>query len=168
VVAASRVAEPSSKPYSWSRSWWIASNTGGNLTILRNARRALSILCLVVLALAAPTAATAVNVSSNDGSGVQNVTTWYGNGAYLDGTLRSTHGNPVYYSGQVAINNCDDSTYGRYTGNVTSTSGMGAGGQISALIGFWPCSFEGVKARVCRDVSFAPDPCGSWSSTMKP
>ena len=128
----------------------------------------MSVLALSTLALAAPAAALAVSVSSSDGSGTQNVSTWYSNGATLSGNLKSTSGSPVYYSGQVAINNCEDSTYGRYTSNTTSTSLVSRGGTISALIGTWPCSFEGVKARVCKDVNNLPDPCGSWSATMRP
>ncbi|MFY1649543.1 hypothetical protein ACN27J_01425 [Solwaraspora sp. WMMB762] len=135
---------------------------------MRLTRKIISVLSLTAIALFAPATALAVNVSSNDGSGVQNVSTWYSDGATLTGNLRSTSGNAVYYSGQVAINNCGDSTYGRYTSNTTSTTAVTRGGTISASIGLWPCSFEGVKARVCRDINNLPDTCGSWSTTIRP
>jgi hypothetical protein len=48
---------------------------------------------VVALALVAmPTAAYAVSVSSNDGSGTQYRTVSYSNGAKVSGTLRSTSG----------------------------------------------------------------------------
>ncbi|MCX4390580.1 hypothetical protein OG777_27165 [Micromonospora peucetia] len=45
-------------------------------------------------------------VSSSEGSGTQTAATQYADGAYLDGTLKSANGNPVYYSGLVVLNNC--------------------------------------------------------------
>jgi hypothetical protein len=135
---------------------------------LTTTRKALTVLCLVTLALAAPTAAMAVNVSSNDGSGVQNATAWLSGGIYMDGNLRSTHGNPVYYSGLIDFSQwwCDDVDDGRYTGNVTSTSGMNAGGAVQTASG--ACTVQGGKAKVCRDINNLPDSCGSWSALTKP
>ncbi|WP_410814961.1 hypothetical protein [Micromonospora sp. 067-2] len=130
-------------------------------------RKVMTFAVLTFVALAVPTAGMAVNVSSSDGSGTQTATTKYSNGAYLDGTLKSTSGNPVYYSGLVVLNNCGDVNDGRYTGNVTSQSGQGAGGTVSAPPPILPpCSLDGEKARVCRDKSGQPDPCGSWSALI--
>lgn len=114
-----------------------------------------------LLLLAAPTAAYAVNVSSNDGSGTQSVDAWYPNGAMLKGSLRSTHGNPVYFSGQVVYDWEPDFIVGRYTSNTSSTSAVSRGGPVTYVNGA-----DGAKARVCRDRANYPDPCGSWSSTM--
>jgi hypothetical protein len=135
---------------------------------LRKLRTLISFACLTAIAIAAPTAAMAVNVSSNDGFGVQSPSRWYSNGAILSGDLRSTAGSPVYYSGLVVINNCGDHDDGRYTNNVTSRSATSASGTVTGTIGFWPCSFDGVKARVCRDINNLPDSCGSWSAIMRP
>lgn len=109
-----------------------------------------------------PTAAYAVNVSSSDGSGVQNRTASYSNGAFADGTLRSTAGRPVYYQGELDLNNCGDPYTGRYTGDVTSTSGVAAGGYITGTVG--GCGLQGVKTRVCKNVNLAPDVCGPDSA----
>jgi hypothetical protein len=111
----------------------------------------------------APAAAYAVNVSSSDGNGVQYRTQSYGNGAAVSGNLRSTAGKPVYYSGKVVINNCGDNEIGRYTTNTKSTSYVIRSGTIAGTIGLWPCSFDGVESRVCRDINNLPDSCGAWS-----
>lgn len=131
----------------------------------RGARRVLTVGCLIAVGLAAPAGALAVNVSSDDGNGYQNPSTWYANGATLSGALRSTSGDSVYYSGRVNISLSSDVTVGRYTSNTSSTSYVSRGGDVTAVF-TPPSSLQGVRARVCRDVSFAPDPCGSWSSQM--
>jgi hypothetical protein len=105
-----------------------------------------------------PTAAFAVVVSSGDGSGTQYRAASYSNGAYADGYLRSSAGNPVYYSGKLDLNNCTDPSTGRYTGDVRTTSGIAAGGAIRGDTR--TCGLQGVKARVCRNVNNLPDPCG--------
>ena len=120
-------------------------------------------IALGLVLTVAPATAYAVNVSSNDGNGWQDRVTTYGNGASVTGKLRSTAGNPVYWSGKVVINNCRDSEIGRYSPNTISPSYTKRGGDIAAIIGLWPCSFDGVESRVCRDISFQPDPCGAWS-----
>lgn len=130
--------------------------------------RSISVICLVVVAVASPTGALAVNVSSSDGSGTQVASSFFGNGANLTGTLRSTSGNPVYYSGRVDISLAPDQTVGRYTTNTTSTTAVTRGGSVSFFPIFPPNQFQGVRARVCRDISFLPDPCGSWSTRIAP
>jgi len=131
-------------------------------------RRVLTGFCLIVIALAVPTSAFAVNVSSNNGNGTQSASRWYSNGADLTGQLRSTSGNAVYYSGLVAISNATDPEVGRYSTNTSSTSYVTRGGTVSYFPIIWPSSFQGVKARVCRDINALPDTCGSWSSTIAP
>jgi putative hemolysin len=117
---------------------------------------------LAGLALAAaPVTAYAVNVSSNDGSGSQGVTSWYNNGASLSGSLRSTHGNPVYFSGVVVYDWQTDFRVGRYTSNTSTTYSVTRGGILSYVNGA-----DGVKVQICRDRNNYPDPCGSYSSTM--
>jgi hypothetical protein len=121
-------------------------------------------LTLGVLLAIAPASAFAVSVSSDDGNGTQYRTESYSNGAKVSGNLRSTAGKPVYYSGKVVINNCGDSVVGRYTTNTTSKSYVTRGGTIASSIGLWPCSFDGVESRICRDINNLPDTCGSWST----
>lgn len=111
-----------------------------------------------------PTAAYAVNVSSNAGSGDQHRTRSYTNGADVSGTLRSTTGRSVYYSGIIDLGNaCSDDTVGRYSSNTTSTRGVTRGGSITILKPRW-CSFQGVRSRVCEDRPASPDSCGAWST----
>jgi hypothetical protein len=111
-----------------------------------------------------PTVAFAVNVSSGDGSGEQHRTASFSNGAFADGTLRSTAGSPVYYEGKLDLNNCGDPYTGRYTGDVRSTSSIAAGGTISGFTS--GCGLQGVKTRVCKNVNLAPDVCGPDSVTF--
>lgn len=96
------------------------------------------------------------------------VTTRYNNGAAVSGTLAANRSSMyVYYSGQVDWSQwwCSDSTVGRYSSNTNSTTAVTRGGTISALPGI-TCggSDTRVRSKVCRDTSYAPDPCGSWSS----
>jgi hypothetical protein len=120
---------------------------------------------VVALALAAmPTAAYAVSVSSNDGSGTQYRTVSYSNGAKVSGTLRSTSGKKVGYNGKVAVSLCSDIDVGRYSETTTSVTAVTRGGTISALI-LPPCGFQGVESRVCTVRTLFPDACGSDSAT---
>ena len=119
-------------------------------------------VALSALLILVPTSAYAVNVSSEDGSGEQHSTARHGNGATVDGKLRSTDGDAVYYQGRVVWGRCSDSGGERYTGNTRSRSSIKAGGQILALPGIG-CRFDGVQSKVCRDISHRPDPCGPWS-----
>lgn len=109
-----------------------------------------------------PASAYAVNVSSGSGSGTQSRVVTYSNGAKVDGELRSTQGNRVYYQGRVDLGGCNDVTVGRYSSNTTSTSDVDRGGTISTIR--YLCSFQGVRSKICRDISGAPDLCGSWSN----
>ena len=111
-----------------------------------------------------PATAYAVNVSSNDGSGEQHRTTSYTNGAAVSGTLKSTSGKAVYYSGKVALSACGDKDRGRYSSNVTSSSAVTRGGTISYAPDLGARGFQGVKSKVCRDITAVPDTCGSDSS----
>lgn len=119
-------------------------------------------MALAMVLTIAPATAYAVNVSSSDGNGTQVRDVTYSNGANVSGKLRSTSGDPVYYSGKVA-NNCSDDEVGRYSPNTTSTSYVNRGGDIVGTIGLWPCSFDGVESRVCRVINNWPDSCGDWS-----
>ena len=110
-----------------------------------------------------PTAAFAVNVSSGSGSGWQERTESYPSGAKVAGKLRSTSGNAVYYQGNVALGGCNDVTVGRYSTNTSSTTQVDRGGTITTGKGPF-CSFQGVRSKICRDVSGAPDLCGPWST----
>lgn len=116
----------------------------------------------VALALL-PGSAYAVNVSSSNGSGVQYRTVTYSNGAKVDGDLKSTQGYAVYYQGVVDLGGCNDVTVGRYASNVTSLSPVQRSGTIATTLGPF-CSFQGVRSKVCRDISGAPDLCGGWST----
>ncbi|MGL5824421.1 MAG: hypothetical protein ACRCYU_06230 [Nocardioides sp.] len=110
-----------------------------------------------------PAAAYAVGVSSNDGSGSQSVTKEYNNGWEASGTLRSTSGDRVYFSGRVVYNFYSDAYCGRYTRNTSDTSGVSRGGSCSHIPYPGP-SADGARFQVCRDRRYRPDPCGSWSS----
>lgn len=119
-----------------------------------------------LMLMAAPAAAFAVNVSSDDGSGTQSVNNWYEGGASLTGTLKSTAGNPVYYSGVRVYDNSLDENDGRYDSNVTSTTAVAHGGFLGTTANV-ATKLDGVKVRICRDRSGLPDPCGSYSATMR-
>lgn len=110
-----------------------------------------------------PSAAWAVNVSSNSGSGAQKVTTGYAHGFKATGTLKSTSGHKVYYAGLVVYNYYTDEECGRYTSNTTSTSAVSIGGTCSDGR-VLPPTADAAKFRVCRDRTGLPDTCGSWSS----
>lgn len=131
-------------------------------------RKLIVVLCFALAVVAAPTAAFGVSVSSSDGTGNQEPQQFFGNGADLLGSLRSFNGDPVYYSGRVDISLATDQTVGRYTTNTTSTVPTARGGTVSFFPIFPPNEFQGVRARICKDVSLLPDPCGSWSTRMAP
>ena len=109
-----------------------------------------------------PASAYAVSVSSGSGSGTQYRDRSYNNGARVTGYLKSTQGNAVYYQGRVDLGGCNDDTIGRYSSNTTSLTSVTRGGTISTALGL-TCSFQGVRSKICRDISGAPDLCGSWS-----
>jgi len=129
-------------------------------------RRVAKIAAVATLMTMLPAAAFAVKVSSNDGSGTQSKVESYANGADVTGTLRSTSAKGVYYSGKVALSSCEDKSTGRYTSNTTSTSAVTRGGTITTGLPIgWPCGYQGVKSKVCRDITALPDACGSDSTT---
>lgn len=129
------------------------------------------VVALGLLLALMPTVAFAVNVSSNEGSGTQSVTGWSDDTWSASGTLRSTSGHAVYYSGNRVYDNapdyvCNGNGEGRYTTNTTSTAGVSKGGSCGAF-GVFPGNVDGARFRVCRDVQIVSDPCGSWSSTVR-
>ncbi len=129
------------------------------------------IVALAVVLLGIPTTAWAVNVSSNEGSGTQSISGWADDTWASTGTLKSTSGKAVYYSGNRVYDwapdyLCDNGDAGRYTTNTTSTSGVSKGGTCGAF-GIYPGNVDGAQFRICRDIQFIPDPCGSWSSTVR-
>lgn len=106
-----------------------------------------------------PTAAWAVTATSADGSATQRVTEWFNNGAALKGRLTAVQANkPVYLSGGIIGPNDDYGNMTRYTDNVVNGS-RNIGGAIAdaGYIG----KTVGVRFKVCRDIRFFPDPCGS-------
>lgn len=131
-------------------------------------KRYFATVAAATLMLAAPGAALAVGVSSNDGSGSQYINQWYGCGASTYGSLRSTSGNAVYYAGRQMFNNTTDSDVGRYTTNTTSSSLVNKGGQVGPTSTCaYSSSFTGIKVRICRDRSGLPDGCGSEAELRK-
>jgi hypothetical protein len=129
--------------------------------------KALAAAAFVVALVSVPAGAIAVNVSSNDGSGTQTVAEWYGCGAYMTGSLKSTKGAPVYYNGAVVYDNDFDAAFGRYTTNTTSTSLVTKKGLLGDNDPTGRCGADGVHMKVCKDVSLGPDPCGTWSATIR-
>lgn len=115
--------------------------------------------------IAVPASAIAVNVSSNDGSGVQYAQTWYGCGSTTSGLLKSTAGNPVYYNGTAVYDGEADTNFGRYTSDTTSTTSVGRYGTIGTTSS--GCGIDGIKMKVCRNKNNLPDPCGSNSATIR-
>ena len=118
-----------------------------------------------------PTVAHGVNASSSEGSGTQSVTGWSDDTWSAGGTLKSTSGHAVYYSGNRVYDNapdyvCNGNSEGRYTTNTTSAAGVSKGGSCGAF-GVFPGNVDGAKFRVCRDVQIVSDPCGSWSTTAR-
>lgn len=120
-----------------------------------------TLLIAVGLALV-PGTAYATNVSSNDGSGDQHLTAEYSNGWRATGTLRSTRGDPVYYSGKIVFNFSTDEYCGRYTGDVKQKYAVAAGGTCTVSPGI--PSADAAEYRVCKNVNNLPDPCGAWSA----
>ncbi|WP_028050592.1 hypothetical protein [Cellulomonas sp. URHD0024] len=126
-------------------------------------RTVVKIVAAATFMMMVPVAAYAVNVSDNDGSGEQHRTLTYANGARVTGSLKSTSGKTVYYSGKVALGGCSDKNVGRYSDNTNSTSAVTRGGEIFASLSGL-CGFQGVKSRVCHTLTGLPDSCGPDSS----
>lgn len=130
-------------------------------------RRMLRTLARAAAFSALPTAAYAVNVSSGNGYGTQWRIATYSNGVQSAGNLTSTQGYPVYYWGKVNWTQwwCSSSDIGRYTADTTSRTAVSRGGYIT----YWApgfCTAKNVNARVARNIPFAPDPVGPWSSAF--
>lgn len=122
------------------------------------------VVALTAALVMAPTAASAVTVSSTHGYGEQYRVESYNNGAEVAGDLRSNQGYPVYYEGKVNYSEylCSDEEVGRYTSNTTSRFAVYRGGFVTGG-GLSPtCGADSVSSRVSRDISFAPDPSGYW------
>lgn len=127
-------------------------------------QRVLSTVAVAASLVAAPTFALAVNVSSNDGSGIQYRTASFQTGADVTGNLKSTNGAPVYYQGLVNYPfPCDNDFIGRYTSDTTSRTAVTRGGRIAGAPGFG-CNAPKVNSRVARNVNNLPDPVGSYSA----
>lgn len=134
-------------------------------TPMKTKRRTLAAAFAAVLLAIPTTSAIAVNVSSGQGSGYQVATRSWSNGKTVNGSLRSYHGAPVFYSGRVNLRNGGGSTGAmRYTNNITSRSSVKAGGTITGIFGRWT-PMSGVQSRVCRHRPYMPDDCGSFSSS---
>lgn len=113
-----------------------------------------------------PSVAYAVNVSSNDGSGTFYVQEWFTKGYERNGSLKSTSGSPVYFHGKVVFDNEPDYECGRCTTNTTSLTAVKRQGQQCTITAV-SSSSEGGTDKICRDIQGAPDPCGSWSTTIR-
>lgn len=111
-----------------------------------------------LLATVAPLAM-AVNVSSSDGNGSESVTTWYSNGARFQGQLRSNTGRPVYFQARILFSVVGDTGWKRLTGDTTSRSYVSRNDTLTYLDSAQ--SPRGADVRVCRNISAAPDSCGS-------
>lgn len=134
-------------------------------TPMKTKRRTLAAAFAAALLAIPTTSAIAVNVSSGQGSGYQVATRSWSNGKTVNGSLRSYHGAPVFYSGRVNLRNGGGSTGAmRYTNNITSRSSVKAGGTITGIFGRWT-PMSGVQSRVCRHRPYMPDDCGSFSSS---
>lgn len=128
--------------------------------------RLLAVAAISVGLLAGPGVALAVNVSSNDGNGVQNRVGTATNGADVAGNLRSVRGQPVYYQGRVNFGfPCSMSGAERYTSDTASTSSVSRGGEIAAIRGIGCPNAPRVASRVARNVSLAPDPTGPFTAS---
>lgn len=127
-------------------------------------RRVLASACAVAALVAVPTAASAINVSSNDGSGFANSLRWYNTGVQMGGSLKSTNGNAVYFSANLIYDGELDYLFGRYTTDTTSLSLVTRGGLAGFNTGSSNPAVDGIKVRVCRNKSNLPDSCGSWSA----
>ena len=127
-------------------------------------KRVLATASVALVMLVAPVAASAVYVSSSEGAGYQYRDVTYQNGASTTGSLKSLKGYNVYYQGRVNYPQwyCGAVNIGRYTSNTSSSSYVSRGGVITDAT--LACSGPDVHSRVARDISFSPDPVGSWSS----
>lgn len=125
------------------------------------------VAAIVALAVGMPTAAYAVNVSANYGSGLQYVIKDYGNGFMVSGNLKSTYGKPVYYQGRVVFNKiaCFGSGAKKYGPIVRSKSAVRASGTVTKITTA-SCAAGGskVQSRILEDRGLLPDAVGPWSA----
>lgn len=110
-----------------------------------------------------PSAAYAVNISSNQGAGQQTVTGHYADGWFASGNLSSTHGNPVYFRGDVIYDGVPDPSCGRYTSDTRSLVAVARSGDCDGGPGIG--SSDGAKSQVCRNINNFPDTCG-YNTTL--
>lgn len=129
-------------------------------------KRFITVLAAALALMAAPAAAFAVNVSSNDGSGTQAVGKWYQCGAFMTGTLKSTKGQPVYYNGDTVYDHAVDTGWGRYTKDTKSLYPVTMRNQLGSTSSCLHPA-DGVHIKVCRNRNNLPDPCGSWATTIR-
>ncbi|MGL5823955.1 MAG: hypothetical protein ACRCYU_03825 [Nocardioides sp.] len=124
--------------------------------------RLLQMIATTLAIVAVPTAAWAVSVSSNDGSGSQYITDSGDQSFRSDGTLKSTLGNRIYYRGIVIYNFYPDYTCNRISRIIddrTSQNVGGACGQLSPI----PPSADAAGWKICRYRRLLPDGCGSMA-----
>lgn len=123
-------------------------------------------ICLAISLAATPLTAFAISASSNDGSATHRVVRWFEGGANMSGRVKSTSGSPVYLGGMSVYNRRLDEHHGRYTTDTRSRTWVLRSGRIG-VAGNVGIRMDGVKFRVCRNRSYMPDPCGSWSRTIR-
>jgi hypothetical protein len=124
---------------------------------MRHLMRTLTLAGAVALA---PTSAMAVVVSSNDGYGHQHWISHEDQSFTSTGKLQSTSGERVYYRGVVVYNSYPDYTCDRISPNTTSSSPVVRGGSCAQVIPI-PPSADAAAWKICHDIAFFPDGCGS-------
>lgn len=129
--------------------------------------RKTSLLLGFALAAATPSAAWAVSFGSGDGTATQSRTATLSNGANSSGTLRSYASTKYVYINlkvEQAVPCADyweSEKLGAGNTNYTGSGGVprsGYGGSSTV------CDFDNLRAHVCRDISYRPDPCGVESA----
>lgn len=143
--------------------WLTLIGCGGHSSPMNSMWRTAATCAVALVCVSAPQAAFAVSASNNDGNGSENVTTWYNNGARLQGQLRSSAGKKVYFQDNFYTR---FGAYGweRLTGDVTSTSYQSRDDTKSIN------DFNGVirvDVRVCTNITAFPDSCGSAARINK-
>ena len=78
--------------------------------------------------------------------------------------LVSRHGSPVYLQVQGVRNNFFDTDWRRMTPNSYSTTGTTMSGRFDGSTG--SLGWDGVRFKLCRDISNSPDSCGPATATF--
>ena len=126
---------------------------------IRNIKKKLvTVAAACALAVTVPGAASAVIFNDSIGGGYQYRLQTYGNGASVNGALRSSNGSKVYYQGRVHSFStiwCSGTKWSRYTTDTTSKTNVARGGAITALA--WTCSGPVIQSRTARNVALMPE-----------